>query len=172
MTAMTPLPHDGEPITTMQVREATVTLSGVSRRFGERLAVEGVDLTLHAGECIGLVGHNGAGKSTLIKLMLGLIDPSAGHLRVLGSEPGRRAAAPSRAAIGYLPENVALGPSLTGDETLAFYARLKGLPLRANAEILDRVGLIEARHTVASAPIPRACGSGWGWRKRCSGVRA
>ena len=145
MTAATPQPRVSAPFTATRFGEETVTLAGVSRAYGGRLAVDGVDLTLRAGEGIGLVGHNGAGKSTLIKLMLGLIDPSAGRLEVLGVRPGGRGAAASRARIGHLPENVSLSPSLTGVETLAFYARLKRLPVDANAALLDRVGLIEAR---------------------------
>ncbi|MDR3496325.1 MAG: ABC transporter ATP-binding protein [Ancalomicrobiaceae bacterium] len=121
-------------------------MSGISRHYGRLLAVDDVDLTLHPGECIGLVGHNGAGKSTLIKLMLGLIAPTSGSIRVLGAEPGSRAAAAARARIGYLPENVSLSPSLTGAETLAFYARLKRQPVQANAGLIDRVGLAGARN--------------------------
>lgn len=124
----------------------TVVMSSVTRRYGPQVAVDGVDLTLLAGECVGLVGHNGAGKSTLIKMMLGLVRPTAGSVRVLGEDPGGGAAALARRAVGYLPENVALHPSLSGAETLAFYARLKGQPLAANAKLLERVGIDGAAH--------------------------
>ncbi|MDR3374069.1 MAG: ABC transporter ATP-binding protein [Ancalomicrobiaceae bacterium] len=146
MNAATPMPREGTAIVSPAAGAPTVTLSGISRRYGRQLAVDGVDLTLLPGECVGLVGHNGAGKSTLIKLMLGLVAPTAGRIRVLGAEPGSRAAALARAEIGYLPENVALSPSLTGAETLAFYARLKRQPVQANSGLLDRVGLIDARN--------------------------
>ncbi len=119
----------------------TVVMRAVTRRYGAQVAVDGVDLTLRPGECVGLVGHNGAGKSTLIKMMLGLVRPTHGSVRVLDEDPGEGAAALARRALGYLPENVALHPSLTGAETLAFYARLKGLPVRANAALLKRVGI-------------------------------
>jgi len=122
-------------------RTALITLSHVGKTFGQHLAVDDVDLTLAAGECIGLVGHNGAGKSTLIKLMLGLFRPTAGSVRVLGADPAGSAAAPSRAALGYLPENVAFQPSMTGIETLSFYARLKRQPVRVVPALLERVGL-------------------------------
>jgi len=103
-------------------------------------------LNLRAGECIGLVGHNGAGKSTLIKMMLGLIRPTSGSVQVLGEDPSAGAAAAARRELGYLPENVALHPSLTGAETLAFYARLKGQPVAGNPALLERVGIAAAAH--------------------------
>ena len=119
----------------------TVRLAGVAKRYGAEAAVRGVDLALQPGQCVGLVGHNGAGKSTLIKLMLGLIRPTAGTITVLGEPPG---GASARRAIGYLPENLALHPAMTGRETLAFYARLKGQPVSGNAALLERVGLAQA----------------------------
>jgi Cu-processing system ATP-binding protein len=123
------------------MNEPTVRLEGVVKRYGRETAVGGVDLELAAGECIALVGHNGAGKSTLIKLMLGLIRPTEGRVTVLGEDPGAGAAARARREVGYLPENLALHPAMTGIETLAFYARLKRQPLAGNRELLDRVGL-------------------------------
>ena len=70
--------------------------------------------TLAEGECVGLVGHNGAGKSTIIKLMLGLLRPTSGSGGMLGDDPAGSAAARARASLGYLPENVAFYPSMTG----------------------------------------------------------
>ena len=90
-----------------------------------------------------LAGHNGAGKSTLIKLILGLIRPSAGRVALFGHDAPARARQ-LRARVGYLPETVALHPSMTGAETLAFYARLKRQPLSANAALLERVGIAAA----------------------------
>ena len=109
--------------------ETTVTLSGVTKRYGAQLGVEAVDLILRAGERIALVGHNGAGKSTLIKLMLGLIRPTQGRVQVLGEDPAHGAAIRAKMQIGYLPENLVLHPSMTGFELMDFYARLKRQPV-------------------------------------------
>jgi Cu-processing system ATP-binding protein len=126
--------------------EDIAVLRGVTRRFGKQVAVSEVNLTLRAGECVGLVGHNGAGKSTMIKLMLGLLRPSEGTVRVLGDDPTASASARDRGRLGYLPENVALYPSMTGAETLAFYARLKRQPVSRNAALLEKVGIADAAH--------------------------
>ena len=123
-----------------------VIMRGVTHRYGKQDAVRDVDLSLRAGECVGLVGHNGAGKSTLIKMMLGLVRPSAGSVQVLGDDPATGAAARARRELGYLPENVALQPSMTGAETIAFYARLKRQPVAGNAALLARVGIATAAH--------------------------
>ena len=121
-----------------------VEMRGVSRNYRRQYAVREVDLTLEAGECVALVGHNGAGKTTMIKMMLGLVRPSSGSVRVLGEDPAGGAAMRARLEIGYLPENVALHPSMTGVETLAFYARLKRQPVASIAPMLERVGIAEA----------------------------
>ncbi len=123
---------------------APVILSAVTKHYGAVHAVSGVDLALQAGECVALVGHNGAGKSTLIKLMLGLIQPTSGTVSVFGGDPATDAGARARRDVGYLPENLALYPTMTGTETLAFYARLKRQPTAGNKAILERVGIAQA----------------------------
>ena len=123
-----------------------VTLAGVSKHYGAQRAIDGLDLQLRQGECVALAGHNGAGKSTLIKLVLGLIRPTHGRVTLFGEDAHSRAAARLRDRIGYLPETVALHPSLTGVETLAFYARLKRRPLSGNPALLEKVGIAGAAH--------------------------
>jgi Cu-processing system ATP-binding protein len=118
--------------------------SAVTKRYGKLTAVSDVSLELHPGEATALVGQNGAGKTTLIKLLLGLIRPSAGHVRVLGSDPAGRDGAAARAQLGFLPENVAFHGAMTGAELMAFYARLKGKPVSRNGDLLELVGLAEA----------------------------
>ena len=118
----------------------TIHVSDVAKAYGKIQALKEVSCTFGEGETIALVGHNGAGKTTLIKLMLGLIRPTAGTVRVLGEDPafGQFEA---RRRLGYLPENVSFNMALTGRETLAFYARLKRVPLSSTSVQLERVGL-------------------------------
>ncbi|BDA85396.1 ABC transporter ATP-binding protein [Aureimonas sp. SA4125] len=119
---------------------ATVSIIGASKRYGRIEAVKDVSLTLDEGEVVALVGHNGAGKTTLIKLMLGLIRPSEGRVRVLGEDPATGDFA-VRQRLGYLPESVSFHMALTGRETLAFYARLKRVEIAGGADLFERVGL-------------------------------
>jgi Cu-processing system ATP-binding protein len=122
---------------------STVEIRNVTKRFGKVEAVREVSLSLPEGETIALVGHNGAGKTTLLKLMLGLIRPSSGSIRVLGEDPAAGEFA-ARRRLGYLPENVSFNSALTGRETLAFYARLKREGSGAVGPLLERVGLSHA----------------------------
>lgn len=140
--------------------DATVRVAGVSKRYGAQMAVRAVDLTLRPGECVAMVGHNGAGKSTLIKLMLGLVTPTAGTVRVLGADPAGPAGAAARRRVGFLPETIAFHPSMTGRECLDFYARLKGVPRSGTPALLERVGL------EASAAGRRVGGYSKGMRQR------
>ncbi len=125
-------------------------LEGVTKTYGSAKsplnALDSVHLAVPSGQLFGLIGHNGAGKSTLFKLVLGLIRPSRGQIRVDGSlvnGPDFRAV---RRTLGYLPENLVLYDNLSGLETLQFFARLKGAPDRQCGELLDRVGLGGAAH--------------------------
>ena len=122
---------------------ATIRVREVTKRFGKVDAVRAASFDLQQGETVALVGHNGAGKTTLMKLMLGLIRPTSGSIEVLGDDPAAGQFA-ARRQLGFLPENVAFNPGLTGRETLAFYARLKRQPAFAVAPLLDRVGLTVA----------------------------
>lgn len=118
----------------------TVSLRGVTKRYGPITAVRDLDLTLNAGEVIALVGHNGAGKTTQIKMMLGLARPTAGRVELLGGDPAVHGLT-LRREVGYLPESVSFHLALTGRETLAFYARLKGVPLSELDAAFAAVGL-------------------------------
>lgn len=123
--------------------QPAVRAQALTKRYGAHQVLSEVSFALAEGGCLALLGHNGAGKTTLMKLMLGLTRPSGGGLTVLGAEP---ATAPPefRAAIGFLPENVAFHDQMTGRETLAFLARLKRVPARECGPLLERVGLDHA----------------------------
>jgi Cu-processing system ATP-binding protein len=117
-----------------------IALDGVSKHYRDHAALGDVSFALPAGACLALLGHNGAGKTTLMKLMLGLIRPTAGQVRVLGQDPAG-AALEFRRHLGFLPENVAFHDEMTGRETLVFLARLKGEGKDACDGLLERVGL-------------------------------
>ncbi len=124
------------------------SLTKVFRDFWRRpkvLAVDSLDLTLHPGEVLGLLGPNGSGKSTAIKMVLGLLRPTRGGVRVLGCSPDCPG---MRSRIGYLPELSHLYHYLTPRETLDFYGGLFSLPRsvrRARSEeLLAMVGLTDA----------------------------
>lgn len=143
-----------------------VELRKVTKRFGAQKAVNQVDLVLKAGESVGLAGHNGAGKSTIMKLILGLITPTEGEVMLLGERTGSKAGARLRSQIGYLPETVALHPSLTGIETLDFYAKLKNSRSRRTGGCLS-ASAFHRRHTAASALILKGCANALPWHKPC-----
>ncbi len=119
----------------------TVSLSGVSKSFAGQEALHEVALTIEAGQRVALLGHNGAGKSTLMKIILGLLPPDSGDIRVLDAPAGSAAA---RAGVAYLPENVAFHPALSALEQIRLYLRLRGQSPDQAAPLLARVGLSDA----------------------------
>ena len=132
--------------------EPAVTLSGVTKIFPvpfQRrgvVAVRDLHLEVAPGQIYGLLGPNGSGKSTTLKIILGLVIPDQGSVRIFG-EPGDRGA--SRASVGFLPESPYFYKFLTGEETLRFYGKLSGLrgsSLKNRVEeMLELVGLTNAR---------------------------
>ncbi|MDY7225420.1 ABC transporter ATP-binding protein [Hyalangium rubrum] len=116
---------------------------GLSKRYGEHLALAGLDLKVEPGEVFCLLGANGAGKTTTLNLFLGFIEPTAGEARVGGLEV-RANAAEVRRRVAYVPEQVMLYPRLTGRENLAYFSALAGqpnLPRETLGEWLTRAGL-------------------------------
>lgn len=120
---------------------------GLTKRYGTFTAVNNIDLTLQKGEVYGLLGPNGSGKTTTILMLLGLTEPSAGEIRVLGLDPVRRPLS-VKAQVGYLPDSIGFYDNMTARENLIYIARLNGLA-RAEANqritaVLERMGLTEA----------------------------
>ena len=118
-----------------------LSLSNITKRFGEKTAVDDVTLALNAGERVALIGHNGAGKTTLMKMILGLLSPTAGGITVLGDRPGSDGA---RKSIAFLPESIAFHRSMTGREVLTLFAHLKSAAASQVDTLLERVGLADA----------------------------
>jgi ABC-type multidrug transport system ATPase subunit len=123
-----------------------ISLTGVVKTFGRgpaaTRALDGLDLAVAPGEVHGLLGPNGAGKSTTLRILLSLLRPDAGHVRLFGRDAWRDAVALHR-RLAYVPGDVALWPDLSGGQVLAMLARLRGRatdPRRA-AELLERFDL-------------------------------
>jgi ABC-2 type transport system ATP-binding protein len=100
---------------------------GLVRRFGSVLAVDGVDLEVRAGEVFGLLGPNGAGKTTTLRMLCGLVVPTAGEARICGFDVWKQAQR-ARSRLGYLDEEPIVYPYLTGREFLHLVADLYGIP--------------------------------------------
>ncbi|HEY8485409.1 MAG TPA: ATP-binding cassette domain-containing protein [Longimicrobiales bacterium] len=120
-----------------------VELRGVRKRFGNREAVQGLELVIPRGATYGLLGPNGAGKTTAIRMLLRILEPDAGEIRVFG-EPVSQAALDR---IGYVPEERGLYRRMRVRRLLAFLAELKGIPARESARRiehwLERMGLAD-----------------------------
>ncbi len=128
---------------TESTREPLIETTGLTRRFGAETAVDGLNLRVEAGSVFGFLGPNGAGKTTTIRMLLGLIRPSSGHVRLFGRElDGNRLHAFRR--VGALVETPSLYPHLTGRENLEVTRRLLDLPTSAIDRALARVGMTGA----------------------------
>jgi ABC-2 type transport system ATP-binding protein len=138
--------------------DAAVTVEGLTKVFPISFhrqsitAVRDLDLRVEPGEVYGLLGPNGSGKSTTLKIILGLIPPTRGRIRIFGRDSSQVA---SREAVGFLPENAYFYKFLTGEETLRFFGklcRLHGTRLKSRVrELLELVGLTNARDQRLSA---------------------
>lgn len=122
---------------------SVIELVSASKDYDGRTVLDTVSLQIPEGRCVALIGHNGAGKTTMMKLVLGLIAPTRGEVRVLGATPAQ-GGSDLRRQIGFLPENVAFHDQMTGADTLGFLARLKGVDVQAVTPLLARVGLARA----------------------------
>jgi len=133
--------------------QAAVEIVGLTKRFGDLIAVDNVTLAVGRSEIFGLIGPNGAGKSTLIKMLTTLLPPSAGTAKVAGYDIVAEPAAVRR-QIGYVPQLLSADGALTGYENMLLSARLYGVPRRERGQrinnALAHMGLADAaRHVVA-----------------------
>jgi lipooligosaccharide transport system ATP-binding protein len=119
-----------------------VDAHGVSKRFGDFVALNELSLKVHSGQCVGLLGPNGAGKSTFIGCLYGSVDRSGGDLRVFGFDPARDARR-IKERIGVVPQENALDEELTVLENMRLYARFQGVrdPFRRINELLEHMSL-------------------------------
>jgi ABC-2 type transport system ATP-binding protein len=139
-------PHGEQPT------ETIVAVRGLTKIFKDfwgrpkARAVDNVDFEVRRGEVFGLLGPNGSGKSTTVKMLLGLLYPTKGHIEVFGHSPRH---VPTKSRIGYLPEESYLYRYLDSDETLDFFGNLFALPShdreQRSEQLLEMVGLSKAR---------------------------
>jgi heme exporter protein A len=122
-----------EPTPAIEVR-------GLARRFGERMALRDVTLSLPAGATLAVLGRNGAGKSTLLRVLATLLRPHAGQVALLGEPLPRRAFA-VRGRLGYLAHEPLLYRDLSGRENLRYHARLHRVPEARVEEVLEAVDM-------------------------------
>ncbi len=118
-----------------------IEISNVTKKYGDRVAVDNFSFTAESGKIYGFLGPNGAGKTTTIRMIMGIIEPDSGSINVFGEKLSEE----SKKRIGYIPEERGLYRKYGVSDLLLYFGRLKGLSLeeaRKNTEIwLDRVGL-------------------------------
>lgn len=123
---------------------APIRTRALTKRYGDFVAVDVLDLEVRSGEIFGLLGQNGAGKTTTILMLLGLTEPSGGTARVVGLDPARRPLEVKR-HVGYLPDAVGFYGNLSGRDNLRYTGRLNGLArdeIEAKIDhVLEQVGL-------------------------------
>ncbi|MGH3793549.1 MAG: ABC transporter ATP-binding protein [Pseudonocardiaceae bacterium] len=129
-----------------------VRATGVRHRFGDTVAVDGVDLEVTAGTVFGLLGPNGAGKTTTIRMITTLLPAPPGAIEVFGVDVARHKLAVRR-LIGYVPQQLSADAALTGRENVALFARLFDVPRARRRRVVDAalesVGLADVAHRTA-----------------------
>ena len=160
--------HTGAVDSHSSSREVAIETHGLTRSFGPELALDGLDIEVHAGEVVALLGPNGAGKTTTVRLLNGLLVPDAGHSRVLGLDPTIDGDA-LRNRTGVMTEQSGLDDRLTALENVVFIARIRGMSTadatRQATELLERFDIAHRRND-------RVQGFSTGQRKRVALARA
>jgi ABC-2 type transport system ATP-binding protein len=131
---------DGRAI--MSASSAAISAKGLSKRFGEIRAVEGLDLEVRRGEIYGFLGRNGAGKTTTIRMLLGLVAPSEGEAALFGESLRSKRLGALR-KVGFLVESATAYPNLTVRENLELQRRLTEAPKGAVERVIELLGLGE-----------------------------
>lgn len=109
----------------MKMTDSAILTHGLTKNYGDLVALDDVNLDVHVGEVFGFLGPNGAGKSTTIRTLIDQIRPTAGSATVLGLDSHTDSLA-IRRRVGYIPGDLALYPNMTGAETIRYFARLRG----------------------------------------------
>lgn len=126
-----------------------IEADNLRKRYGERVALDGVSLRVCAGEVVGLLGPNGAGKTTTLSILSGVMPADSGEVRI-GGVAMNGSSAQARRNLGLVPQSIALYPTLTARENLLFFGRMQGLRSDAAtsraAQLLDEVGLGDRAH--------------------------
>jgi len=139
---------------------------GLTKRYGDFVAVDNLNLNIKKGEVFGLLGPNGAGKTTTILMLLGLTDPTKGQISILGFDPVRQPLS-VKARVGYMPDQVGFYDELTARENLVYIAKLNGIPRdrikRRVEEAIERVHLTMSSIS-AQGHFQEGCGNVWDWR--------
>ena len=127
--------------------DLAIRTDGLTKAYGDLIAVDNLNLAIRTGEVFGLLGPNGAGKTTTILMLLGLSEPTRGRAEVAGFDPTRQPLEVKR-RVGYLPDDVGFYAELTGRQNLRYTAALNGIERRAANDrigpLLEQVGLADA----------------------------
>lgn len=130
--------------------EKSIDIKGLTKKYGDHIAVNNLNLSIEKGEIFGLLGPNGAGKSTTILMLLGLTEVDSGSVKVCGIDSSRYPLEVKR-KVGYLPEDVGFYNDYSGLQNLMYIARLNDIPeeeaKRAALEILQEVGLEDVKES-------------------------
>ncbi|MDL5510381.1 ABC transporter ATP-binding protein [Arenibacter sp. M-2] len=131
------------------MEEKSIEIKGLTKKYGGRIAVDNLNLTIDKGEIFGLLGPNGAGKSTTILMILGLTEVDSGSVKVCGIDSSRYPLEVKK-KVGYLPEDVGFYNDYSGLQNLMYIARLNDIPeegaKKAALDILAEVGLDDDMH--------------------------
>jgi ABC-2 type transport system ATP-binding protein len=145
-----------------------IQISSLTRRFGEKNAVDHLTLDVHAGEIFGFLGHNGAGKTTTVRLLNGVLEPTSGRAKVLGLDAQTDGPA-VRARTGVLTETPSLDERLTARDNLSFYADLYSIP---RAEVVGRVNFLLTEFELGERADEKVGGYSKGMKQRLALARA